>query len=730
MTRAAAWLLVLGGVLAFDRAAAEAMLPKELGGAFAALCGLLLIFRRTAAAPAHALDWGVAALAAAKLAVLAAGSAGPESWAEARPSLVAAVAYVFLRLSGYRDEHGRAVWTAAAGVAAAGAALQLAGVDPLGLRNPAYSAGHPDASFGFANPNALAYLLVLVLPVLAGGPRSAPRLAVAAGAAAAALLMRSAGAALALLSLASTLRGKARWAAGAAGLAALILLPGGADKLQGRLELWRASAEAAWRAPLRGGPGLPGRLLEARAARPGSSFAGPPAHAHNEPLQAWATGGIPALAGTLAFLFALGRARLPVAPPFLVACLFEVPTLCFPLLLAVVCCAAAKANADAGREARPKAAPLRLAFAPALAAAVACLWSGVRQRQAEAHWALGQRAFLDGDWRRAEEGYRRSLDWDPGSPRGLAGAALAGRRLGRETSELEPLLRRALERGTDPKLLLALGDLKREGGDAAGARLLYKEAARLAPRDTVALNRLGLAEAEAGRFGPAFAAWSNVLAARPRDRETLLNLEALQRRELERPAFGWRKSLGILEALESRRPLEEAEALSLLRAAARYVDAGVPYRLGGADTPETLASKARLGYRPGLDSGIDCSQLVVNAAREALRGKSAFLPAVLLPSGQPAFFPDASAAALQELNTAAVGEPELRPGDLLFFRRPGRGDVEHVAVLESRDERGYTVIDASSEQGRVLRRRYDRLDPSFRSALAGFGRLLALPSSG
>ncbi|MEN3041622.1 MAG: C40 family peptidase [Bacteroidia bacterium] len=119
---------------------------------------------------------------------------------------------------------------------------------------------------------------------------------------------------------------------------------------------------------------------------------------------------------------------------------------------------------------------------------------------------------------------------------------------------------------------------------------------------------------------------------------------------------------------------------------------GTPYRYGGIDR-----------------RGVDCSGLVCRVYADAA--------GVLLPRTADA----------QALVGLPISKDSLRPGDLVFFREPGRFRITHVGIVHKVENGDATFIHAASVSRRVVESRLS--DPHWRLRFVGARRPL-IPSKG
>ncbi|WP_324716000.1 NlpC/P60 family protein [Carboxydochorda subterranea] len=139
-------------------------------------------------------------------------------------------------------------------------------------------------------------------------------------------------------------------------------------------------------------------------------------------------------------------------------------------------------------------------------------------------------------------------------------------------------------------------------------------------------------------------------------------------------------------------------ALSALRESLRYVEAGVPFRLGGKTTVDEYLRLQGSDPRAAASAGVDASGLVVNALRAAVPGVRFFAG----PPDQGRTAEYVTSAMLRRYNSTEVSIEEARPGDLLFFKSPSTGQVTGVGIVHVVMPGVVRVVVASASQGRVV----------------------------
>ncbi|HEY8498642.1 MAG TPA: hypothetical protein VIK90_05285 [Limnochordales bacterium] len=179
-------------------------------------------------------------------------------------------------------------------------------------------------------------------------------------------------------------------------------------------------------------------------------------------------------------------------------------------------------------------------------------------------------------------------------------------------------------------------------------------------------------------------------------------------------------------AQEQAAPTVSAEqALAALQEALRYVEAGVPYKLGGKATVQQYLALKEQDPQAAAAAGVDASGIVVNAYR-------AVLPDLTLYAGPPELGRTASyvtSEALFRYNTVPVPLEQVRPGDLLFFRSPGGDTITGVGLVSAVSGRIVRVVVASASRGRVVDIGIDTRGDYWARSVAGLGRLVYQPGA-
>ena len=161
-------------------------------------------------------------------------------------------------------------------------------------------------------------------------------------------------------------------------------------------------------------------------------------------------------------------------------------------------------------------------------------------------------------------------------------------------------------------------------------------------------------------------------------------------------------------------------ALAALEQALRYVEAGVPYQLGGKITLEEYLALKEADPEAAATRGVDASGVVVNAYR-------AVLPDLQLLAGPPEQGRKATyvtSDALFRYNTVPVPLEQAQPGDLVFFRSAGGDSIGGVGIVSTISGRIVRVVVASASRGRVVEIGIDTQGDYWARNVAGLGRLI------
>lgn len=164
----------------------------------------------------------------------------------------------------------------------------------------------------------------------------------------------------------------------------------------------------------------------------------------------------------------------------------------------------------------------------------------------------------------------------------------------------------------------------------------------------------------------------------------------------------------------------EEQARAALQEALRYVEAGVPFRMGGKITLEEFLALKEQDPAAAEQAGIDASGLVVNAFR-------AVVPDLVLfagPAEQGRAATYVTSEALFRYNTVPVPLEQARPGDLLFFRSPQGDAVTGVGIVSSVSGAVVRVVVASASRGRVVDVGINTRGEYWATYVAGLGRLV------
>ena len=152
----------------------------------------------------------------------------------------------------------------------------------------------------------------------------------------------------------------------------------------------------------------------------------------------------------------------------------------------------------------------------------------------------------------------------------------------------------------------------------------------------------------------------------------------------------------VSAAVKSMGGIDLAPKTSVSKNVERHHALKIPKEVKAKLSPDELVSYAEehLGkpYRLGGSGGksIDCSQLVVESLKKAGVVDSSY---------------DTTAAGLSKM-TVAKKIKDVKKGDLLFIHKRS-GHIGHVAIALSEPKDGYVdIIDASSSQGAVTKRRF------------------------
>lgn len=173
-------------------------------------------------------------------------------------------------------------------------------------------------------------------------------------------------------------------------------------------------------------------------------------------------------------------------------------------------------------------------------------------------------------------------------------------------------------------------------------------------------------------------------------------------------------------AEESTATVSEEQARAALQEALRYVEAGVPFRMGGKITLEEYLALKERDPAAAEQAGIDASGLVVNAFRAAV-------PDLVLFAGPPEQGRTAThvtSAALFRYNTVPVPLDQARPGDLLFFRSLQGDAVTGVGIVSALNGPVVRVVVASASRGRVVDVGINTRGEYWATYVAGLGRLV------
>ena len=178
-------------------------------------------------------------------------------------------------------------------------------------------------------------------------------------------------------------------------------------------------------------------------------------------------------------------------------------------------------------------------------------------------------------------------------------------------------------------------------------------------------------------------------------------------------------------AQESAWTISAEHAQAALEEALRYVEAGVPFKLGGKITVEQYLALKQQDPSAASSAGVDASGLVVNAFR-------AVLPDLVLFAGPPESGRKAAyvtSAQLFRYNTVPVPLEQARPGDLLFFRSPDGDEITGVAIVSELRGPIVRVVVASASRGRVAHIGLSTTGEYWATHVAGLGRLIYRPTS-
>lgn len=171
-------------------------------------------------------------------------------------------------------------------------------------------------------------------------------------------------------------------------------------------------------------------------------------------------------------------------------------------------------------------------------------------------------------------------------------------------------------------------------------------------------------------------------------------------------------------------PVDQELALTALQEALRYVEAEVPFVLGGKVSVDRFLELRGADPQAAASAGVDASGLVIQAFRSAV-------PSLRLYSGPPEEGRTAehvTSAVLHRYNVVPVSLDQARPGDLLFFRSPQSGQINGVAIVHLVKLPVVRVVVASATQGKVVETGIDTRGTYWAQRVAGLGRL-AVPVS-
>lgn len=171
--------------------------------------------------------------------------------------------------------------------------------------------------------------------------------------------------------------------------------------------------------------------------------------------------------------------------------------------------------------------------------------------------------------------------------------------------------------------------------------------------------------------------------------------------------------------------VSQEQALAALQEALRYVEAGVPFKLGGKITLEEYLTLKEQDPLAAESAGIDASGVVINAFRAAV-------PDLVLFAGPPEQGRTAAyvtSAALFRYNTVPVPLEQARPGDLLFFRSPEGDAITGVGIVSALTGHVVRVVVASASRGRVVDVGINTRGEYWATNVAGLGRLVYHPAS-
>ncbi|NLG70029.1 MAG: C40 family peptidase [Firmicutes bacterium] len=180
------------------------------------------------------------------------------------------------------------------------------------------------------------------------------------------------------------------------------------------------------------------------------------------------------------------------------------------------------------------------------------------------------------------------------------------------------------------------------------------------------------------------------------------------------PAAASAAEAGAVETVSAQ------QALAALEEALRYVEAGVPYQLGGKITLEEYLALKEEDPEAAAARGVDASGVVVNAYRAALPDLTLFAG----PPEQGRTTTYVTSEALFRYNTVPVPLEQAQPGDLLFFRSPGGDSITGVGVVSAVSGRIIRVVVASASRGRVVDIGIDTQGDYWARNVAGLGRLI------